>query len=151
MRTRRRALVWLLASAVAALGTDEAWPAAHHHHVATHQKHVKHASGRSKAAEARHHKGSKHSKRYARLRQNKRRHVARAIVPSVSPPSKRAPSSLSPDLAALRQALELVRQHKGREATVLATSIGDPVAQKLVEWAFLRHAESEAGRVSGDH
>jgi soluble lytic murein transglycosylase-like protein len=146
VRTRRCALVWLLASAVAALGTDEAWPAAHHHHVATHLKHVKHTSDRGKAAEARHHKhSSKHSKRYARLRQNKRHHVARAIVPSVSPPSERGPSSLSPDLVALKQALELVRQRKPREATALATSISDPVAQKLVEWAFLRHPENEAG------
>ena len=146
VRTRHRAMVWLLASAVVAFGTDEAWPAAHRHHVPTHLKHIKHASVRSKAAEARHHKyGSKHPKRYARLRQSKRHHVARAIVPSVSPPSDRASSSLSPDLAALRQALELVRQHKLREATVLATTISDRVAQKLVEWELLHHAENEAG------
>lgn len=144
--TRRRALVWLLASAVAALGTDQAWPAARHHHVATHLKHVKHASGRGKAAEARHHKhSSKHSKRYARLRQGKWHHAVRAIVARVPPPSERAPSSLPPDLAAVKQAIELVRQRKPREAAVLVTTIGDPVAQKLVEWAFLRRAGSEAG------
>ena len=76
VRTRHRAMVWLLASAVVAFGTDEAWPAAHRHHVPTHLKHIKHASVWSKAAEARHHKyGSKHPKRYARLRQSKRHHV----------------------------------------------------------------------------
>jgi soluble lytic murein transglycosylase-like protein len=136
-------VVWLLASAVAALGTDDAWPAAHHHHVSTHLKHA--STHRSKAADARHYKhGSKHSKRYARLRHNKRRHVARSAVPSVSLSSERPPVSLSPDLSALKQALEQVRQRRPNEASALARSISDPVAQKLVEWALLRHPESEA-------
>jgi soluble lytic murein transglycosylase-like protein len=144
VRTRRRALAWLLASAVAALGTDEAWPAAHHHHAPSHLKHAQEHG--SKAAESRHYKlGSKHAKRYARLHQSKRQHISRAIVPSVSSPVERPPILLPPDLAAVKQALELVRQHKAREATALATSFGDPVAQKLVEWALLRHAESEVG------
>ena len=124
----------------ATLGTGEAWPAARHRHVPTHLKHTQ--VHRSKAAEARHYKhGSKHSKRYARLRQSKRHHVARATV--VSSPVERLAASLPPGLAAVKRALELVRQHKAREATALATSFGDPVAQKLVEWALLRHAESE--------
>jgi soluble lytic murein transglycosylase-like protein len=136
-------LVWVLASAVAALGTEEAWPAAHHHHVLTHLKHAQ--VHRGKAAEARHSRhGSKHSKRYARLRQRKRHHVATASLPSVFSPVARPADSLPPDLAAVKQALELVRQHKAREATALARSFGDPVAQKLVEWALLRHSEGEA-------
>jgi soluble lytic murein transglycosylase-like protein len=136
-------LVWVLASAVAALGTEEAWPAAHHHHVLTHLKHAQ--VHRGKAAEARHSRhGSKHSKRYARLRQRKRHHVATASLPSVFSPVARPAVSLPPDLAAVKQALELVRQHKAREATALARSFGDPVAQKLVEWALLRHSEGEA-------
>jgi soluble lytic murein transglycosylase-like protein len=137
-------LVWVLASAVAALGTEEAWPAApHHHHVLTHLKRAQ--VPRGKAAEARHYKhGSKHSKRYARLRQRKRHHVATASLPSVFSPVARPAVSLPPDLAAVKQALELVRQHKAREATALARSFGDPVAQKLVEWALLRHSEGEA-------
>ena len=44
----------------------------------------------------------------------------------------------------MKQALELVRLHKAREATALVTLFSDPVAQKLVEWALLRHAGSEA-------
>ena len=137
-------MVWLLASAVAVLGTEEAWPAAHHHHhVLTHLKHAQ--VHRGKAAEARHYKhGSKHSKRYARLRQRKRHHVATASLPSVFSPVARPADSLPPDLAAVKQALELVRHHKAREATALARSFGDPTAQKLVEWALLRHAEGEA-------
>jgi soluble lytic murein transglycosylase len=45
----------------------------------------------------------------------------------------------------MSQAIELARQRKVGEATALATSIGDPVAQKIVEWALLRHPDSEAG------
>jgi soluble lytic murein transglycosylase-like protein len=136
--------VWLLAAAVAALATDEAWSAANHHHVPTHLKHGR--VHRSKAVEGQHYKYSaKHSKKYARLRQSKRTRVAVASTRRASSPVQRSAVSLPPDLAAAKQALELVRQHKAREATALATSFSDPVAQKLVEWALLRYAESEAG------
>src|SRR4029077_18650461 len=52
---------------------------------------------------------------------------------------------LPPDLAAVKQAIELVRQRKQGEASELERSIQDPVAQKLVEWALLRHSDSQAG------
>src|SRR5262249_57730750 len=52
---------------------------------------------------------------------------------------------LPPDLAAVKQAIMLIQQRKFSEATALATSINDPVAQKLVEWAYLRVLESPAG------
>ena len=42
-----------------------------------------------------------------------------------------------------KRAIELVRQGKPSDATLIETSIGDPVAQKLVEWTLLRHPESE--------
>jgi soluble lytic murein transglycosylase len=44
----------------------------------------------------------------------------------------------------VKQAIELVRQGRPSKATTLAISITDPVGQKLVEWALLRHAEGEA-------
>jgi len=50
-----------------------------------------------------------------------------------------------PELATTKQAMELVHQRKLSEATALATSIGDPLAQKLVEWALLRRADGEIG------
>jgi soluble lytic murein transglycosylase len=50
-----------------------------------------------------------------------------------------------PDLAAVKQAIQLVQQRKFSEATALAASINDQVAQKLVEWAYLRVLESPAG------
>jgi soluble lytic murein transglycosylase len=49
------------------------------------------------------------------------------------------------DHVATKQAIELVRQGMPSEATTLGRSIGDPVAQTLVEWALQRHAESTAG------
>jgi len=142
VRTRRRALVWLLASVVAVLGTDDAWPAARHH-VPTHLKYA--SAHRNKAAEARHYKrASERAKRFARLRQGKRHHIARKTLLRIARPFERVQRSLPPDLAAVKQALELVQQGKLRETTALTASIGDPVAQKLVEWAQLRHAQSEA-------
>jgi soluble lytic murein transglycosylase len=51
----------------------------------------------------------------------------------------------SPDLGAVKQAIRLVQQRKFSEATALAASINDPVAQKLVEWAYLRVLDSPAG------
>src|SRR5262249_61485802 len=55
------------------------------------------------------------------------------------------PPALPTDSAAVKQAIGFVRQGKSSEATALATSIGDPVAQKVVEWALLRRSESGAG------
>ena len=132
-RPRRRAVVWLLALAVAALGTADALAAPRHKRVPAHP---------SKAAEAeRHNHGSaSDAKRSAAVRNR----TARAAVPSIPLPIARpTAASLPPDLAATKQAIELVRQGKPSEATLIATTIGDPVAQKLVEWTLLRNPESE--------
>ena len=72
--------------------------------------------------------------------------------PVATPPATRqsaplalaASSTTSPlDLAAVKQAIELV--HKGRpdEATNVAGSISDPLARKLVEWVILRSDEAD--------
>jgi soluble lytic murein transglycosylase len=79
-------------------------------------------------------------------------HIERAPGPRVLLPSDPtnvgnptpAPQ-LPPDLTALKQAIHLVQQHKIDEATTLAASIDDPVAQKVFEWAYLRDPESRAG------
>src|SRR5262249_56189097 len=55
------------------------------------------------------------------------------------------PAPLPPDLAAVKQTVRLIQQRKFSEATALAASINDQVAQKLVEWAYLRVLESPAG------
>ena len=130
-------MVWLLALAVAALGTADALAAPRHKHVPAHQ---------GKAAEAERHKhdSAPDAKRSAAARKSVRNRTARAVVPSIPLPiSRPTAASLPPDLAATKQAIELVRQGKPSDATLIATLIGDPVAQKLVEWTLLRHPESE--------
>src|ERR1700704_4816609 len=132
----RHPLVWLLASAMAVLGTADGLSAerpksasqpkkaadAEHRKEAEHPKktakaeHHKEASHRKKATEAEHHKEADHKG----VEQHK--HV---IEQPVTGDAAAAP--LSPDLAAAKQANELVRQGKARDATALAASIGDPV------------------------
>ena len=52
---------------------------------------------------------------------------------------------LSPTLTAVKEAAELLRHGKAKDALALATATGDPVAAKVIEWAWLRHADNEAG------
>src|SRR4051794_20428774 len=55
-----------------------------------------------------------------------------------------AAAALTGDLAAVKQAIDLVRKGKTADATALKKSITDPVAQRLVEWQILRHPAGEA-------
>jgi len=145
-RRRWRALIWLGVLALVALGADDALPAQHHHHTTTHRKHVKvHQSKVAKAQRHNKHASKPNGRRHARLRQSKLHRLALMGLPNGSLPGERPLASLPPDLAAVKQAIELVREGKLREATKIATSIGDPVARKLAEWALLRNSESEAG------
>jgi soluble lytic murein transglycosylase len=52
--------------------------------------------------------------------------------------------ALPPDAAAIKQAIDLVRQNKPDDATKLAATVDNPAAQKLVEWVVLRQPESTA-------
>src|SRR5262249_15110187 len=58
--------------------------------------------------------------------------------------SEPAVKALSPELDAAKQAIGLVRKGKSGEAMALATSTGEPVVRKLVEWMLLR-SENGAG------
>jgi soluble lytic murein transglycosylase len=119
------------------IGTGNAVPAARHKDVATH---------RSNAARAERHQHGPTSKKSLAEHLKERNRTSSRNGSSVPLPLERpAALSLPPDLAATKQAIELVRQRKPREATELETSIGDPVAQKLVEWALLRHSDGDAG------
>jgi soluble lytic murein transglycosylase len=60
-----------------------------------------------------------------------------------APPADAAPP-LTGDLAAVKNAIDLARKAKTGEATVIEKTIGDPAAQKLVEWFILRHPDSGA-------
>ena len=123
---------------MAALGTADALSAP--------DKHVR--PDRKKAVEAVHHKrGSERAaKPNAPARQSERgdaTHPAAVPLPIDRPANADVPP-LPPDVAAVKQAIELMRQGKTKDATALAASIGDPVAAKLVEWARLRQLDNEA-------
>jgi soluble lytic murein transglycosylase len=87
-------------------------------------------------ASARHKHLSPHRKKPVEVEQHKHR-IEKSTVEATTP--------LPPDLAAAKQAIELVRRHKTKDATTLAAANGDPVVAKLVEWALLRQFKSEAG------
>jgi soluble lytic murein transglycosylase len=54
-------------------------------------------------------------------------------------------SATSPlDLAAVKQAVDLVRRGRTDEATNIESTISDPLARKLVEWLILRSDDSTA-------
>jgi len=151
---RRRALICLLASAMIPLiGTDAFSNAAHkqvasHRNISAKAENHKHrvamdASHRHKAAKAENRKHpspskAKHSERAPgpRILLASDQTSAGDVTPAPSPPV---------DLAAVKQAVGLIQQRKFSEATALATSVNDPVAQKLVEWAYLRVLDSPAG------
>jgi soluble lytic murein transglycosylase len=154
IRLRRRTLVYLLASAIIALASVDAFSNPAHKQAASHRsKAVKaenhehrvgtQASRRNKTAKAENHKHQS---------QTEAKHSERALGPRIllpRDPTSTADSTpatqLAPDLAAIKQAIRLVQQRKFSEATGLTASINDPVAQKLVEWTYLRDSESPAG------
>ena len=47
------------------------------------------------------------------------------------------------DLAAVKQAIELVRKGKNSAASDVGRSVGDPVARKLIEWVVLRAEDDD--------
>jgi soluble lytic murein transglycosylase len=174
IRLRRCTLVYLLASASIALTSVNASSNPAHKQAASHpSKAVKaenhkhrvgaQASHRTKTAETENHKhqagtqGSHRTKtakaeNHKHQSQTEAKHSERALGPRILLP--REPTStadstlgtqLAPELAAIKQAIRLVQQHKFSEATGLTASINNPVAQKLVEWAYLRDPESTAG------
>lgn len=93
---------------------------------------------------------SAHHRRHAALKKGKSAaHVKAArrkpALSSDEPARAAAELPLSGDPAAVRQAIDLARKAKSGEATAIEKTIGDPAAQKLVEWFILRHPDSEAG------
>ena len=96
--------------------------------------------------------GAKHHRAALVRKRGHVRHVAsRKPVRShdVTPQTEVA-APLSGDLAAVKDALDLVRKAKVTEASAIEKRIGDPAAQKLVEWLILRHtAEASFTRYAG--
>jgi soluble lytic murein transglycosylase len=132
---RGRVKFWLFASAVIALSTAAAVGAPSHKHV---------PAQASKTPKAEHKGGSvPEVKHRAAKGQSEPKSATHAVpLPIPRPAAANTATVLPPDLAATKQAIELVRQRKLDEATALAASIGDPPAQKLIEWALLRSSDS---------
>jgi peptidoglycan lytic transglycosylase len=137
--TRSGVAVWLLALAMVAPGLRDAVAAPGHKHVPSQAR---------KASRAEHHKSGSaaKAKRGTAARQSERKAAKQGIpLPVERPAAADTAVTLPPDLAATKQAIELIRQHKLGEATALAASINDPLIQKLVEWALLRRSDTEIG------
>src|SRR5258706_10425188 len=95
--------------------------------------------------------GPKHAGRKHQAAHKKARHAANTAAArpkstkSTDAPAPAATAApLTGDLAAVRQAIDMVRKGKTGEATAIGKTIADPAAQKLVEWFILRHPDGEA-------
>jgi soluble lytic murein transglycosylase len=88
------------------------------------------------ASASRHKHHSRHRQKAVEVEQHKR---------PIEKSRREDTKPLPPDVAAAKQAIDLVRRHKTKDATTLAASNGDPVVSKLAEWALLRQSGSEAG------
>lgn len=148
---RWHAPTYLLASAIVALASGDPLFAASHKQVTAQASKTSKAESknravteakrltayRSKPSKAEHHK--------QQLVIDKR--VERAPGPRtiLATDGDLAPApQLLPDLVTLKQAIQLVQQHKLGDATKLVASIEDPAAQKLLQWALLRDPDSRA-------
>jgi soluble lytic murein transglycosylase len=142
-RTHRRVLVWLLGSALTVVGATDALSAGRHKDSSS----ARHKESSSAASDKDFSSGESHKDRSSRKSASSR-HKKESKAAAVEhhkhviaqPAGEAAP--LPPELVALKQAIELGRQGKAKDATALASSIGDPAAAKIVEWAQLRHGDS---------
>src|SRR6476660_9057563 len=129
MNERFRPLTCLFALATLIAFSSDAVAAARHkqtHHAKKSDAGRKHQAAHKKGKHAAASRGSKSAK-----------------STDTSAPAAAAPP-LTGDLAAVRQAIDLVRKSKTGEATAIGKTIGDPAAQRLVEWFILRHPDGEA-------
>ncbi len=143
-RRRSRDALSLLAATVIALSAPGVTAAAVHKHAP-----AKHAPAAKKSGDGGH-KGHGDAKRHdgrrstaARRRDHNDSHIP-VPVPRPANPDSAPALALPPDLAATKHAIDLIQQHKFSEAAAVAKTIGDPLGQKLVEWAMLRYSDGEA-------
>ena len=138
-----------MSALMATLGVEKAYSASHHKQAPPHRKSAEEPPKHRAKSETKRTKSE--TKRTTAAHRSERKRSAHKAATKVPLPIERpeapdpALAALPPDLAATRQAIELVRRGKPADATALAASIADPVGQKLVEWALLRNSDSEAG------
>ncbi len=151
IRLRRRTLFYLLVLASIALPSVDAFSNPAHKQAASHPgKAVKAENHKHRiGTQAPHQNKPDKTENHKHQSQTEAKHSERAIGPRILLPPDTVDSTpatqLPPDLAVIKQAIRLVQQRKLSEATALTASIDDPVAQKLVEWTYLRDSESPAG------
>jgi soluble lytic murein transglycosylase len=135
-RSRALTLVWLFAFAFTAIGAGDALSASRHKDIRAHRSKVAAAPGHKRSA-------ALDAKRHTAASQSDESYNAVVGVPL--PIERPAAASLPPDFSTAKQAIELIRKSKWKDAAALAASISDPAAQKLIEWALLRSTDSPAG------
>jgi soluble lytic murein transglycosylase len=131
----------------------EAGKAASHKQGTAHTKSRHAASAKPQKRQVLKHQVLKHQKHQAQKQQASSRNRAAAAHLAIPTPRPRpeidrsvVTAELAPltgDLATVKVALELLRKGKLGEATDVKKSIGDPLAQKLVEWLILRQSGSD--------
>jgi soluble lytic murein transglycosylase len=89
--------------------------------------------------------GGSNSYRFLSRRDELAHNAAAPALPVNAPAPTVAAAPLSGDLAAVKQAIDLMREGKPGEATGIKKSIDDPAARKVVEWLILRHPSGDAG------
>lgn len=127
MSQRIRSLTCFVAVVMLAAASDRTPAfAGHKHH------HAKKADNGGAGHKRHSSKKSRHSAAAARKPEST---VSTPTAPAVSVP---------PELAGVRQAIDLVRKSKIGEATIVKQTIDDGAARKLVEWFTLRHPNCES-------
>jgi soluble lytic murein transglycosylase len=163
-RRRTRDAASLLAIAIMTLGATGAFGAPSHKQAASSSKHASAQSKAAQSAQAKSKKAAKADRHKGRVEEAKRKDPkhpdtkgnaaaprnGRKDSPAIPLPPERPLAAnpalaLPPELAATKLAIELMRQGKFSDANAAASSIGDPLAQKLVEWTLLRHPDSDVG------
>src|SRR6516164_1235581 len=144
-RTHRRALVWLLSSALTVVGAADALSAGGHKDSssARHKESSSAASDKESSGKI-HNDGSGRKSASSRHKKESEAAAVEHHKHVIAQPAGEA-VPLPPELVALKQAIEAGRQGKAKDAAALAASSGDPAAAKIVEWAQLRHGDSGAG------
>src|SRR5258707_2964938 len=139
MNQRFRPLTCLCALAMLTAFSSDAVAAVGHKQ--TH--HAKKAEAGHKQAGRKHQAAQKTHKKSKHAAAARRKSAKSTDTSDTSAPAATA-APLTGDLAAVRQAIDLVRKGKTGEATTVGKTIADPAAQKLVEWFILRHPDGEA-------
>jgi soluble lytic murein transglycosylase len=65
--------------------------------------------------------------------------------PSLPLAMAQATSASPTDLAAVKEALDLIKRHRPDEATPIAATLRDPLTRTLIEWAVLHSDDTKAG------